>query len=278
MGGYGVTTHHDVAAYALGVLDEPDGAEFESHLVDCDQCAAELDAFLGVAAVLRHVDTKAVAAQLQRNHSELPRRHEERSRQAYKRARFRARVVVGVAAAVLAPMLALGMVVLLGNNHNSDADATGPDRPHSSPSATGYSPSRGPTASTDPTRRPPGTSPTAGDLPQGPPERFEGTDPTTGAKLAVVLTPKPGRTDIVLELGNVHGPLRCQLVAVARDTSTEVGGSWAVSAAGYGTSEHPNTLVMRADTAILRPDLKRLEVRATKPDGSAQQTLVALRV
>ncbi|GII05984.1 zf-HC2 domain-containing protein [Planobispora takensis] len=34
--------HEDVAAYALGVLDEADHQAFERHLMSCEECQAEL--------------------------------------------------------------------------------------------------------------------------------------------------------------------------------------------------------------------------------------------
>jgi anti-sigma factor RsiW len=34
--------HHDVAAYALGVLDEEDHEEFQRHLMACEECQIEL--------------------------------------------------------------------------------------------------------------------------------------------------------------------------------------------------------------------------------------------
>ncbi|MER6828452.1 zf-HC2 domain-containing protein [Streptosporangium sp. NPDC000563] len=34
--------HHDVAAYALGVLDEEDHETFQRHLMACEECQVEL--------------------------------------------------------------------------------------------------------------------------------------------------------------------------------------------------------------------------------------------
>ncbi|MFI6451476.1 zf-HC2 domain-containing protein [Streptosporangium amethystogenes] len=34
--------HHDVAAYALGVLDEEDHEAFQRHLMTCEECQIEL--------------------------------------------------------------------------------------------------------------------------------------------------------------------------------------------------------------------------------------------
>lgn len=52
--------HFDVAAYALGCLDERDNERFEEHLVDCDTCARELDELIPVVDVLSHVDPGTV--------------------------------------------------------------------------------------------------------------------------------------------------------------------------------------------------------------------------
>ena len=37
--------HRDVAAYALGVLDEADAFRFEDHLMECARCAAHVTEF-----------------------------------------------------------------------------------------------------------------------------------------------------------------------------------------------------------------------------------------
>ena len=54
--------HYDVASYALGVLDEHDAARFEDHLIECPQCAYELESFVQVADLLADVDAGAVIA------------------------------------------------------------------------------------------------------------------------------------------------------------------------------------------------------------------------
>ncbi len=40
--------HEEVAAYALGVLDDEDNEAFERHLDECAQCQAELVRLVGV--------------------------------------------------------------------------------------------------------------------------------------------------------------------------------------------------------------------------------------
>src|SRR4030095_11953454 len=52
--------HFDVAAYALGVLDERDAARFEDHLIECPACAVQLESFLQVADILADVDADAL--------------------------------------------------------------------------------------------------------------------------------------------------------------------------------------------------------------------------
>ena len=54
--------HFDVASYALGVLDDHDASRFEDHLIECPQCAYELESFVQVADVLATVDAEAFVA------------------------------------------------------------------------------------------------------------------------------------------------------------------------------------------------------------------------
>ncbi|MQY09386.1 anti-sigma factor family protein [Actinomadura macrotermitis] len=47
--------HTDVAAYALGLLEEPDRRAFEGHLPACPACRHELADLRGLAAVLKEL-------------------------------------------------------------------------------------------------------------------------------------------------------------------------------------------------------------------------------
>ncbi|MFF5113262.1 zf-HC2 domain-containing protein [Streptosporangium sp. NPDC000509] len=44
--------HHDVAAYALGVLDEEDHETFQRHLMTCEECQVELRELTEVPGLL----------------------------------------------------------------------------------------------------------------------------------------------------------------------------------------------------------------------------------
>ena len=100
--------HFDVAAYALGVLDERDAARFEDHLIECTACALELETLLPVVNVLADVDADAmVAAEQSRREGAVLKamitevgkeRHHARSRRLYSLA----------AAVVVFAMLAVG--------------------------------------------------------------------------------------------------------------------------------------------------------------------------
>ncbi|NUP43700.1 MAG: hypothetical protein HOY76_43425, partial [Streptomyces sp.] len=48
--------HEDVAAYALGLLDDQERHAFERHLDACPSCAGEVGAFAAMGELMRGVD------------------------------------------------------------------------------------------------------------------------------------------------------------------------------------------------------------------------------
>jgi Putative zinc-finger len=53
--------HIDLGAYALGLLEDRDKAEFEAHLATCDACSAELSTLAPVATLLQGMEPVVVA-------------------------------------------------------------------------------------------------------------------------------------------------------------------------------------------------------------------------
>jgi hypothetical protein len=70
--------HFDVAAYALGRLDERDSEHFEEHLIDCDACARELEELIPVVEFLSHADPGIVIADTNPGRHGVPLQREKR--------------------------------------------------------------------------------------------------------------------------------------------------------------------------------------------------------
>jgi hypothetical protein len=71
--------HHDVAAFALGVLEDRHAVRFAAHLADCTRCADELDSMLAARNALAQIDADhlATAEQVLQDGSLLARLLEE---------------------------------------------------------------------------------------------------------------------------------------------------------------------------------------------------------
>ncbi len=253
----------DVAGYALGVLDEADATRFEMHLVDCEDCAAELAELLPVTGVLAQVDRAAFVEA------------EEASRDgrglaqlinlvAYRRSRTEVKVIAA-AAAVAAVMVAVGLALVFGTGHRTNTPVA---KSTVSTHVTGQ-PSPGPTRSSGDTG--PGI---------GGPDGIDGThlgttDPTTKVRLDVVVASRPWGTQFAFSITDVTGPLRCQLITVDQAGRTETVTSWQVPPEGYGTPAHPAPLLLEAGSAVPTGQLVRVEVQATDANGKTSQ-LVSL--
>ena len=100
--------HRDVAAYALGVLDERDAARFEDHLAECDACAVELESLLPVTAMLSQVDGDSFVS-VEESVREGRMLDEMVNAVAYDRSRVRARRMLALAAGVVAVIMLSGV-------------------------------------------------------------------------------------------------------------------------------------------------------------------------
>jgi hypothetical protein len=249
--------HLDVAAYALGVLDNFDTDRFERHLAYCDVCAAELERLLPAVSALSEVDAEAFlpAEQIVRDGALLDRLLDQVSRER-EQARVQRLLSVAAAVAVLV-MVAVGAAIAGERWAAERPGATSGDRTAgvlAEPSAAEPRPSSSETPAV---------------------KHFSATDPVSGAHLEVDLEAQPWGTQLSLVLSHVTGPLDCQLYALDRTGTRTVVATWEVDRQGYGTVGHPEPLLVPAGTALARSELVRLLVRAVAPDGSASE-LVAV--
>jgi predicted anti-sigma-YlaC factor YlaD len=76
----------------------------------------------------------------------------------------------------------------------------------------------------------------------------------------VSLVAKAWGTQITLDLSKVHGPLRCDLVAVSKTGETEVALAWMVPVPGDGVPGHPAHLVIQGGTGIAMKNLARVDI------------------
>jgi hypothetical protein len=246
--------HFDVAAYALGVLDERDAARFEEHLVVCPSCPIELESMLPVVDVLADVDPDSLVAaeQSRRDGLVLKRligdvKHERR--------RANSRRLYSLAAAVVVfAMLSIG--ALFAGGRWFDADPVAPDRIAQRTS--------------DPSLLDPLPPPGGFGGPELVGERIGGSDPRTGVRLDAGLEAKDWGTQVSFAVANIKGPLTCRLVAIRRDGQAEVLSTWTVGPKGWGTTAQSRALMLQAVTALPRADIAHLQVQAVAPNGTAE--------
>jgi hypothetical protein len=210
------SVHDAVAAYSLGILDEPEATAFEAHLAGCDYCAAQLDDFAGMAPMLAALaEPPGPSRELTPpSPALLANLVDEVAVQRDQQARRKRRGLYLVAAAAAVVIGGSGAVVVAAANNGSKPSVALPD-PHP-------------------------TSPAEDAFFHHMEKKTGATDPVTKVT-AVVGTEKKGwGTHTVLELKNVKGPLKCSLIAVSKNGEEEVVSSWSVPKWGYGIPDSPN--------------------------------------
>ncbi|GAA0800011.1 anti-sigma factor family protein [Spirilliplanes yamanashiensis] len=247
--------HFDVAAYALGVLDERDADRFEAHLVDCPSCAMELESMLPVVDVLADIDADSLVAteQSRRDGIVLTRMI---GAVAQDRRRAQSRKLYSLAAAVVAfAVLAVG-ATFAGSRWFAPADNTVAQAP-------------GDTATLPPLDDPDGGI----GGPDLPTDRVGGSDPRTRVRVDAGFEPRDFGTEVTFAISNIQGPLTCRLVAVRTDGGQEVLSTWTVGEKGWGTAEQPQPLTLTAVTALKRDQIAHVQVQKIGDNGAAE-TLV----
>jgi hypothetical protein len=129
--------HTDVAAYALGLLNQPDGEAFEVHLASCPTCAAELAELSGLAGLLAGQDPPGPADE-PFGEASVVRLVRRRAAAQRHRARWQAAgaaaaavvllsggVAAGIAAAPGRPARPSAAITLQGQRHSATNPGTG---------------------------------------------------------------------------------------------------------------------------------------------------------
>jgi len=255
--------HFDVAAYALGVLDDRDAARFEDHLIECPTCAIELESLLPVVDILADVDADAlVATEQSRRDGQVLTMMIGEVKKERRKANSR-RLYTLAAAVVVFAMLSIGALFAGGQWFAPDStpttNAAGPDPAPSE--------SRGSTQ-LDPLPKSDGVGIGGTELPG---EQLGGTDPRTQVRFVAGMEKKDWGTQISFAVSNVTGPRICRLVAIRLDGSSEVLTTWSVGTKGWGTPANENPLLLQAVTALSVDDIAHLQVQSVDNSGATEK-------
>ncbi len=250
--------HYDVASYALSILDDRDAARFEDHLIECAQCAYELESFVEVADVLSTVDGEAFVAaeQAERDATVL---HKMLGEVGAERQRANSRRLYALAASVVVfAMLSIGALFAGGQWLGGGDSGTAPES------------TAGRQNQLDPLPN--------GDIGLGgtklPGDNYNGTDSRTNVSLIVGLQKKDYGTQISYAVGGIEGSKTCTLWVVRTNGVKEKVSGWTVpEGKGWGTAANPAPLMLQTATEIPREEIAHVQVEETSASGSSK-TLV----
>jgi hypothetical protein len=257
----------DVAGYALGVLDDEDSTRFENHLATCVWCADELDSLMPVAGMLAEVD-RAAFVRAEESAKDPRMLSEMLNTVAYRRSKTNVRMLA-LAASVVAVMIVVGLALVLSNpgSNNSGRNVVAGQNNTLAPQGGGNPTPSASASVAAPAIGGPGNDDIG--------EHLAATDATTGVRLDVLVAAKPWGTQLSFAVTNVHGPLRCRMVTVEPNGTTEVVSSWQVPPDGYGTPQHPEPLTLQAHSALAPQQMARVEIQTIDATGTATR-LVAV--
>jgi hypothetical protein len=241
--------HVDVAAYVLGILDEPDEAAFSQHFAQCRRCRTEFRELSDLPNLLDQLKSgpphrKGSKPPAMPSKQLLGRVLDEVN--GVQRGR-RTKLLLSAAAAVV--LLITAPVVVWQISSGDESPVAGP------PQAPGTSQVE-PTTTTGPVSTGVAAARTVG-----------ATNPATGVSASISLEPEPWGTKVGLELRGVLGPMQCQLVAVSKTGESQVAATWTVPANGFGVPDSPDPLRATGGVGMDLENILRFDIRQTNgPD------------
>jgi hypothetical protein len=284
------TSRRNVGAYVLGLLEADETLAFEDHLVTCDTCASEVEELLPTALQLGEVSpNQAVVLHMIQGTDPVEPAAVPRpglSRRPVPRTSTPFAGTTDLVRRALARTTALHRRERPTPRHGQ----TGPPGPSSRRKGVLTAVSAAGVflafivgtqfSSGSETSPPSGSAPTvngsATPIEHG--RQFDITDARSGVHAVMAVADASWGSQIWLTLGNVHGPLRCELVAVGKDGVSTVVASWRVPTPGYGIAEEPEPLTIQAATSILLRDTRDFLVRAVGSEGGTPFVLVTMPV
>ncbi|PWR11027.1 anti-sigma factor [Micromonospora acroterricola] len=229
--------HTDIGGYLMGALDDEQVRQVEEHLAGCADCRTEVESLREWTTALQAVPDAMLLDGPPEGGDLLLQRTLRQVRGESSGRRQRRGVVLSAAAAVVLAAAVSGGVVL-GRTTGEAPDIEAQPGPSASVS------------SADPAIR-----------------YASASDPGTGARLTVAMTPAPGWVRINAAVSGVPQGARCHLLVVGKDGSTVLAGSWLVSEKGAadGTTLDGSALIDPAQV-----DSVRVETTDGKPYASVK--------
>jgi hypothetical protein len=237
------TGHTDIAAYVLGILDEPDNIAFEAHLQACPDCQLDLLELRDLPELLAKVKRRWPGPPVPAPGKPLVALLDEAASSRRKQRR-RSRVLVAAAAVLIVAGPLVTIAVMPGQSSappQAQAPAVAPVVPGPAPGPDVHT---GSAASQN-----------------GGVSAQSSIDHVTTINAMVSLTPKEWGTQADLELGGITGPLSCRLLAVSYGGEVQVMSSWSVPEKGYGVPGSPDPLRISGSTGLSPAEIQRFEVR-----------------
>ncbi|HEU5471505.1 MAG TPA: zf-HC2 domain-containing protein [Actinophytocola sp.] len=238
--------HVDVAAYALGILDEGDHTAFQAHFAKCARCRAEYREFADLPMLL---DQLKPAPDKRGKPARSPALPSKRvlagalEQVSSTRSAHRRTVWLGAAAAAVL-LVAVPTVVVTVANKGQSGQVAAPTVTVSVPAeSTPYQP---PETGTDVVAAA---------------RTVSGTNQETGVGATIGIEPETWGTKINLELRGIVGPMNCQLIAVTKSGELYTVISWKVPAAGFGVPASPEPLRIQGGLSVSSEDIAMFSLR-----------------